>query len=631
MFHQQERKKVLIGAVIVGICLGIIISLLLWFLVPGPLPVVPGPLPVVPTDHDIFYNVIVCDADDTWTITTSDKKTIKGSGIQSKCDAIYATMENGQFSSERYALCFKPGTYNNIHILLGYSMTVMGLGITPDDVTINGTVDVNNNTNPCIGALDNFWRGIENVHIAIPVASTEAYDCSQAAPFRNNHVSGGTLNLATFEAGCEGDRSLGGFASGGYMADCVIDGDIDFSTQQQFFTRNNTYRQAKNGAWNFLSVGDQGKFANPTITNCIQGKAVFHAVPSTPIMAKKPYVVWKDNQWQLFIGQPQKDVIGPLGTEGGKYIKDFAFVTPDTGIDNMNLLLAQGSSLVLTPGIYTLSSELVVQRPNTVVLGIGFATIVTTSNRPCIRVTNDAIGVRIAGLMLEAGEGNAESLLLVGDTPNGGGNNDNPTFVQDVFGRIGPNFKTRCGAMMTINQRFTIVDHTWLWRADHSQTVDGGLGSGNCVSDNGLVVNGDDVYCYGVFSEHHLKECVLWQGANGRLYFLQCELAYDVADIVGWDYPGLRVTGSGFVASNIGVYTFFSKSQGSTATNPSVTSSCVVPNDAKLSAVCNVFLNADTGAGRMLSIVNGRGPATSASNHDQPMWTSLNSPLCGNL
>lgn len=71
-----------------------------------------------------------------------------------------------------------------------------------------------------------------------------------------------------------------------------------------------------------------------------------------------------------------------------------------------------------------------------------------------------------------------------------------------------------------------IIDHTWLWRADHD--IQGSVaGSRNYVA-NGLQVNGDGVQAYGLFSEHSLGDLVQWNGEAGVTYFYQSELPYDV-------------------------------------------------------------------------------------------------------
>jgi hypothetical protein len=78
-------------------------------------------------------------------------------------------------------------------------------------------------------------------------------------------------------------------------------------------------------------------------------------------------------------------------------------------------------------------------------------------------------------------------------------------------------------ANLTINSNDTIVDHTWIWRADHGA----GVGWDKNLSDNGLIVNGNRVTIYGLFVEHHQKYQVVWNGEDGRTYFYQSEIPYD--------------------------------------------------------------------------------------------------------
>lgn len=61
-----------------------------------------------------------------------------------------------------------------------------------------------------------------------------------------------------------------------------------------------------------------------------------------------------------------------------------------------------------------------------------------------------------------------------------------------------------------------VVDHTWIWRADHGEHT----GWDANTSRNGIVVNGDRVSCYGLFVEHFQEHDVLWNGEDGTTYFL---------------------------------------------------------------------------------------------------------------
>ncbi|KAJ8114196.1 hypothetical protein ONZ43_g4959 [Nemania bipapillata] len=77
--------------------------------------------------------------------------------IQDKVTAIFKQMEANEFGTERYALLFKPGTYN-ILFDVGFYTHVAGLGKSPDDVLIEGGVNVPAYWMPHRNATCNFWR-----------------------------------------------------------------------------------------------------------------------------------------------------------------------------------------------------------------------------------------------------------------------------------------------------------------------------------------------------------------------------------------------------------------------------------------------------------------------------------------
>jgi hypothetical protein len=95
-----------------------------------------------------------------------------------------------------------------------------------------------------------------------------------------------------------------------------------------------------------------------------------------------------------------------------------------------------------------------------------------------------------------------------------------------VFFRVGGAGVGRAKVNLAINSNDTIVDHTWIWRADHGK----GVGWTQNLSANGLVVNGNNVTVYGLFVEHHQEFQVLWNGNGGRTYFYQSEIPYDPPD-----------------------------------------------------------------------------------------------------
>ena len=78
--------------------------------------------------------------------------------------------------------------------------------------------------------------------------------------------------------------------------------------------------------------------------------------------------------------------------------------------------MAKGKNLLFTPGIYELTDTIRVGRANTVVLGLGFATLRANNGVTAMTIA-DVDGVIVAGLLFDAGEVNSPVLLEVG--PNG--------------------------------------------------------------------------------------------------------------------------------------------------------------------------------------------------------------------
>ncbi|MEW1640616.1 coagulation factor 5/8 type domain-containing protein [Streptomyces sp. NPDC091219] len=431
------------------------------------------------------------------------------SGIQARLDQIFAQQETAQFGTGRYAVFFKPGTYSGLNAQLGFYTSIAGLGLSPDDTTINGDVTVDAgwfNGN----ATQNFWRSAENLAL-VPVSGTNRWAVAQAAPFRRMHVRG-NLNLAP---------NGYGWASGGYIADSRIDGQVQPYSQQQWYTRDSAIGGWLNGVWNMVFSGVQGApaqgFPNP----------VYTTLATTPVSREKPFLYLNGSEYRVFLPEKRTNASGVTwgnGTPRGTSLplSQFYVAKPGVTAATLNQALAQGLHLLLTPGIYHLNQPIQVNRANTVVLGLGYATLVPDNGVTALK-TADVDGVRLAGFLIDAGSVNSATLLEVGPSGTTTDHSANPTTVQDVFVRIGGAGAGKATTSMVINNRHTIVDHTWLWRADHGS----GIGWDTNRADYGLVVNGADVLATGLFVEHFNKYDVQWNGERGRTIFFQNEKAYD--------------------------------------------------------------------------------------------------------
>ncbi len=175
--------------------------------------------------------------------------------VQARLDAIFAAMEREHFSDRRHAILFKPGRYD-LDVNVGFFTQIAGLGILPGGVEVRGHVHAEADWNNGM-ALVNFWRGAENMAIA-PPDGRDRWAVSQAAPYRRIHLRG---DLALDD---------GGWSSGGFMADCRIDGVVRSGTQQQWFTRNGTMNGWDGANWNMMFMGVAGapptSFPEPPVT-----------------------------------------------------------------------------------------------------------------------------------------------------------------------------------------------------------------------------------------------------------------------------------------------------------------------------------------------------------------------------
>ncbi|MFJ3088804.1 discoidin domain-containing protein [Streptomyces sp. NPDC086838] len=450
--------------------------------------------PQLPGGGDLGPNVLVFDPSTP--------------NIQGKVDEIFKQQESAQFGTGRYALLFKPGTYNNINAQIGFYTSIAGLGLKPDDTTFNGDVTVDAgwfNGN----ATQNFWRSAENLALN-PVSGTDRWAVSQAAPFRRMHVKGG-LNLAP---------NGYGWASGGYIADSKIDGQVGPYSQQQWYTRDSSIGSWGNGVWNMTFSGVEGapaqSFPEPPYTT----------LQNTPVSREKPFLYLDGNDYKVFVPAKRTNARGVSwnGTPQGQSIplSQFYVVKPGASAATINAAVQQGLHLLFTPGIYHVNQTINIDRADTVVLGLGLATIIPDNGVTALKV-GDVDGVKLAGLLIDAGPQNSQVLVQVGPDGASANHSANPTSVQDVFVRVGGAGAGKATTGMVINSNDTIIDHTWLWRADHGE----GIGWDTNRSDYGLQVNGDNVLATGLFVEHFNKYDVRWSGENGKTIFFQNEKAYD--------------------------------------------------------------------------------------------------------
>ncbi|MFT4108836.1 hypothetical protein [Propionicimonas sp.] len=560
--------------------------------------------------------------------------------IQSTLDALADQQRDAEMSTARHAVAFLPGTYGTtehpLQFEVGYYTEVLGLGASPGEVTINGSIEVYNRclddagTSNCL-ALVNFWRTLSN--LSLNVIKTGQDGCRQSANFwavsqavslRRVQVSGGSLSLMDY---CTAGPQ---YASGGFIADSVLPTVVNGS-QQQWLIRNSTVGSWSNAVWNQVFSGvtgapDDATFPEPPYTT----------VARTALSREKPYLfVDASGRWFVRVPSAQRNSSGVSwahGTTPGRSVplSDFFVAWPGTPVARINQELARGRNLLLTPGVYDIARAIEVTRPDTVVLGLGHATLTAVRGATPLKVSGRA-GIVVAGVTIDAGTRLSPVLLQVGEGHGGGRSTErNPLTLSDVYFRIGGPHVGKAVTALKINAGHVLVDHTWIWRADHGEEGFTAGESGDTdrwrtnIGRYGLVVNGDDVTITGLFAEHFQRYSTLWNGERGRVVFYQNELAYDPPTQADWTqpdgtpgFPGYKVSDRVRVhsLSGGGVYVY-------NRNNPSIVTTSGFEVPARPRVTLHHVMTVNLGAGTISHVVNDTGTQADNSNTGTPQFVT---------
>ncbi len=514
---------------------------------------------------------------------------------QSQIDAltaeIFEKQHYSQFGSNRYALMYKPGDYTSTETAVetGYYTQTLGLGKVPTEVSLYNVktpAALSGNNVTC-----NFWQGIENVTIKDFENNTDnayfmfQWAVSQAAPARRLNVE----RKAAFDWWY-------GWASGGYFADTRFQKAAGSYSQQQYYYRNCQMDEGIYGVnWNVVAQGCAGINSGNSSDNSgkpytamvdlLSGEGITNwdargcstLITETEEIREKPFLYFDTDkdEYRVFIPAMRKNSQGISWSEtdmgeGTSLSLDKYFYVARADKDNaqtLNAALKAGKNILLTPGIYRVDEPLVIDKANTVVLGIGMATIIPDNKEAAIKIA-DVGGVSVAGIILDAGN-YSKALLVAGEEGCNKDHSENPTVLQDVIYRVGGTGELgRADQCQVLHSNDVILDHTWIWRADHGDYV----GWDQNTSKNGLVVNGDNVTAYGLFCEHFQEYDIIWRGENGKTYFLQNEKCYDPQNQAEWmshdgtknGYAAYKVTENvkNHYAVGLGVYDVFINTNG---------------------------------------------------------------------
>ncbi|GAA3421534.1 RICIN domain-containing protein [Streptosporangium vulgare] len=517
--------------------------------------------------------------------------------IQARLNSVFGQQQTNQFGGNRFALLFKPGSYS-VDANIGFYTQIAGLGLSPDSVTINGGVHVEADWFQG-NATHNFWRGAENLSVN-PPSGTDRWAVSQASSYRRMHLRG---NLQLDD---------GGWSSGGFIADSKIDGQVRSGSQQQWLSRNAEWGSWTGSNWNMVFVGvnnpPAGNFPSPPYTR----------VATTPVVREKPFLyVDQAGAYQVFVPALRTNSVGTTWAGGNPAgtsipISQFFVVKPGHTAADINAALAQGLNLLFTPAVYHLNDTIRVTRANTVVLGLGLATLVPDNGVTAMTVA-DVDGVKVAGVLFDAGTTNSAMLMQVGPTGSSASHAANPTSLHDVYFRVGGAAVGKATQSLVVNSDNVIGDHLWIWRGDHGS----GIGWNSNTAANGLTVNGDDVTMYGLFVEHYQQHQTVWNGNGGRTYFYQNEMPYDPPNQAAWmngstqGYSAYKVadTVTTHEAWGLGSYCYFNVNPGVVAAR-----AFEVPNTpgVRFHNMVTVSLG---GVGTIRNVINTTGgPSNSSTN-----------------
>jgi hypothetical protein len=550
--------------------------------------------------------------------------------IQATLDAAHTQQVDAEMGTNRQAFLFAPGTYGTaehpLQIKVGYYTEIAGLGASPEDVVINGKVEVYNRcladggTSNCL-ALVNFWRTISNLSININAAgqdgcrsSANFWAVSQAVSMRRLDIRGGTLSLMDY---CTAGPQ---YASGGFIADSRLPATTNGS-QQQWLTRNSEVAGWSNGVWNQVFSGvvgapDDSTFPTPPYTT----------IEKTLVSREKPYL-FRDARGRYNVRVPAartntSGISWANGLTPGHTVSlsDFFVARPGDSVQKINTALKRGKNLLLTPGVYDIARSIKVKRPGTVVLGIGHATLTAVNGAVPLEVAG-VPGVIVAGVTIDAGLKESPALLRLRD---GRSNNCDPTTLSDVYFRVGGPHVGKVRTALQVDADDVLIDHTWVWRADHG--VEGFTDTQRWQTNtgrNGVIVNGDRVTATGLFVEHFQQYNTVWNGERGTVVLYQNELPYDPPTQADWmngsveGYAGYKVGDRvrTHTLYGAGVYVF-------NQNNPSIHTENGFEVPKRPGVRLHHIMTVNLSAGVIDHVVNGVGEAADTTKVGAPVYVT---------
>jgi len=234
----------------------------------------------LPGGGDLGPNVIVFDP--------------STAGIQAKLDQIFAQQETAQFGTGRYALFFKPAPTP---------------GSTPSSAsTPRSRASVCPPTTRRSTAMSRSTRLVQRQrHAELLAFGGDLALVPSVVPTGGPWLRRPPSVVCTCAAASTSRPNGYGWASGGYIADSRIDGQVQPYSQQQWYTRDSVIGSWLNGVWNMVFSGVQGApaqgFPNP----------VYTTLATTPISREKPFLYLNGTEYRVFLPRSGPTRAGDLG------------------------------------------------------------------------------------------------------------------------------------------------------------------------------------------------------------------------------------------------------------------------------------------------------------------------------
>lgn len=422
------------------------------------------------------------------------------------------------------------------------------------------------------------------------------------------------------------------YASGGFISDTRIEQKLISGSQQQWITRNSAVGTWDGSVWNQFFLGVEGAPDDSTYPD-----PAFTVIAQSPITREKPFLYESDMGYFVNVPSMVTKTRGiswydRLYTPGISYsLSEFFVAHPTDSVETLNKQIARGKNLLLTPGVYEIAESILVNRAETVILGMGLASLTSVNGSIPIKI-GTVPGVVVAGLTIDAGLDLSPVLLQVGEKNATSSEystsefRSNPITLSDIYFRVGGPHIGKTEIALEVNANHVLIDHTWVWRADHGvenfNSTDGFDGDNvrwaTNTGLNGVVVNGDDVTITGLFVEHFQQYNVVWNGERGRVYFFQNELPYEPKNQGDWTASDGTLGWAAYKVDESvkkhelwagGVYCY-NRNDNSVVT----TDAFQVPETSGV-VLNRVMTNVLSSKGSILSVVNGCGsPVSSDSN-----------------